>query len=420
MKIAVAGERPHSGAAVAEINLKLIRDAVSEVHIGNSGYALILSAKGELMAHPDISKVLAGNGSVSKMQEFQNSFGAAEDAIVTTIDPDGASVVAAMAAPLKGANWRVFVLLPKAEAFAPIYLALWRAGALLLGGGVLAAVVSYILANRMIVPIRQLEEGAQKIGSGQFDHRIHVATGDEFENLAKRFNRMAEELAISQERSERISRLKRFLAPQVAAIVEQTGDESVLESQRAEIVAIFCDLRGFTSFATQWEPEVIMTVLGSYYQTLGKVISRYQATLTNFAADGLMVLMNAPVPCKDPALQALRMALDMQVAVQELVDDWREHGFELGFGIGLSMGWATVGRIGYEDRADYTAIGSAVNLASRLCSAAEDRQILFDQSIALAVRAVVPVAKLGTRQVKGFERPVAVFGVVAPMHDPVE
>ncbi len=186
MKIAVAGERPHSGAAVAEINLKLIRDAVSEVHIGNSGYALILSAKGELMAHPDISKVLAGNGSVSKMQEFQNSFGAAEDAIVTTIDPDGASVVAAMAAPLKGANWRVFVLLPKAEAFAPIYLALWRAGALLLGGGVLAAVVSYILANRMIVPIRQLEEGAQKIGSGQFDHRIHVATGDEFENLAKR------------------------------------------------------------------------------------------------------------------------------------------------------------------------------------------------------------------------------------------
>jgi class 3 adenylate cyclase len=415
MKIAVAGERLHSGAAVAEINLKLIRDAVSQVHIGESGYALILSARGELMAHPDISKVLTGNASISRMQDFRKSFVAADDQIVTTIDPDGTPVVAAMAAPLKGANWAVFVVLPKAEAFAPIYLALWRAAGLLLGGGVLAAGVSYVLANRMIVPIRQLEDGARMVGSGKLDHRIHVATGDEFERLAMGFNKMAEELAISQERSERISRLKRFLAPQVAALVEQTGNESVLESQRAEIVAVFCDLRGFTAFAAQWEPEVVMEILSSYYQALGSVISRYQATLTNFAADGLMVLLNAPVPCKDPAVQAIRMASDMQIAVQELVEKWKERGFDLGFGIGLSMGWATVGRIGYEDRADYTAIGSAVNLASRLCALAEDRQILFDQSVALKVPEVSSMTKLGERQIKGFDRLVAVFTVALPL-----
>lgn len=418
MSIAVAGARRHSGVAVAEINLKLIRDVVSEVHVGKSGYALILGARGELMAHPDISKVLTGNASMTKMEEFRNAFRNAEDETVLTIDPDGNVVVAAMAAPLTGASWRVFVLLPKDEAFAPIYLALWRAGGLLLGGTLLAATVAYLLANRMIVPIRQLEEGARRIGSGQFDHRIHVSSGDEFENLALGFNRMAEELAISQERSERISRLKRFLAPQVAALVEQTGGESVLESQRAEIVAVFCDLRGFTAFAAQWEPEVVMDVLSSYYQTLGSVISRYQATLTNFAADGLMVLLNAPVPCQDPALQAFRMASEMQVAVQGLVDRWKERGFGLGFGVGLSMGWATVGRIGYEDRADYTAIGSAVNLASRLCALAEDRQILFDQSVALALPDMTSVTSLGTRQIKGFDRPVKIFSAAAPADRP--
>lgn len=415
MKIAVAGERLHSGAAVAEINLKLIRDVVSQVDVGGSGYAMILGSKGELMAHPDITKVLTGNASKSRMQAFRASFDAAEEQVISAIDPDGVSVVAAMAAPITGATWRVFVLLPKEEAFAPIYLALWRAAGLLLGGGFLAAGVSYILANRMIIPIRQLEYGARMIGSGKFDHRIEVSIGDEFERLAAGFNEMAAELAISQERSERISRLKRFLAPQVAALVEQTGSETVLESQRAEIVAVFCDLRGFTAFAVQWEPEIVMDVLSSYYQVLGTVISRYQATLTNFAADGLMVLLNAPFSCNEPASQAIRMASDMQLAIQELVKKWRQRGFDLGFGIGLSMGWATVGRIGYEDRADYTAIGSSVNLASRLCALAEDRQILFDQSVALAIPADTSMVKLGERPIKGFERLVTVFSVTLPL-----
>ena len=409
MSIAVAGERQHSGAAIAEINLKLIRDLISQVRVGRTGYALILNARGELMAHPDISMVLAGILSTTKMQDFRKSFDGSENQIVTTIDSDGIGVVATMAAPLKNTNWRVFVLMPKAEAFGPIYSALWRSCGLLLGGSVLAAALSYMLASRMIGPIRLLEEGAEKIGSGQFDHRIEVTTHDELGNLAKRFNRMAEELAVSQERSERIARLRRFLAPQVAARVEQTGDAGVLESQRAEIVAIFCDLRGFTAFAAQGEPEVIMEVLGTYYRTLGSVIARYQATLTNFAADGLMVLMNAPVPCVDPAIQALQMALDMQVAVQELVVGWRDRGFEIGFGVGLSMGWATVGRIGYEDRVDYTAIGSVVNLASRLCSAAEDRQVLFDQSVAIAVREMFLITRLGTRPLKGYDKPVGLL-----------
>ena len=220
---------------------------------------------------------------------------------------------------------------------------------------------------------------------------------------------MAGDLAVSQERSERIARLKRFLAPQVAELVEKAGDESVLAGQRAEVVVVFCDLRGFTAFSARTQPEEIMEVLGDYYEVLGSIITRYEATLTSFAGDGLMVLVNAPVPCAEPALRAVEMALDMQEAVQSLIAGWRARGYTIGFGVGLAMGPATVGRIGYESRVEYTAIGNAVNLASRLCSAAEDGQILIDPVLAEAVGDRFPLAALGTRRFKGFDKDLAVF-----------
>ena len=167
--------------------------------------------------------------------------------------------------------------------------------------------------------------------------------------LARRFNGMAGELAVSQERSERIARLKRFLSPQVAELVEGS-DEALLDSHRAEVVVLFCDLRGFTGFSGAARPEEVMGLLQEYYEALGEIITRYEATLTCFMGDGLMLLLNAPVPCPDPALRGVRMALEMQAAVQSLILGWRARGYTVGFGVGLAKGPATVGRIGYEGR----------------------------------------------------------------------
>ncbi|MEK1889264.1 MAG: adenylate/guanylate cyclase domain-containing protein, partial [Phyllobacterium sp.] len=323
---------------------------------------------------------------------------------------DNQSVVTAMA-PIPRVGWTVFVEQAQAEAFAPLHASLWRTVVLLLAATILAALLAYWLARRMTGPIRLLEDGTNKIGAGQFEHRIDIHTGDELERLAGRFNQMAKELATSQERSERIARLKRFLAPQVAELVEKSGDEGVLAGQRAEVVALFCDLRGFTAFSAHAEPEEIMRVLREYYETLGAIITRYEATLTNFAADGLMVLVNAPVPCAEPALRAVEMAIEMQKAIQRLIPEWRQRGHAMGFGIGLAMGWATVGRIGYEARVDYTAIGHVVNLASRLCSTAGDGQILVDHSVAQFLHGNVPIAALGTRHLKGFDEQVPAYNV---------
>jgi class 3 adenylate cyclase len=263
----------------------------------------------------------------------------------------------------------------------------------------------------MIGPIRLLEEGAERIGAGQFDHRILIASSDEFGRLATRFNEMAAELKISQERSERINRLKRFLAPQVAELVDRVGDDGVLDGQRTEVVAVFGDLRGFTAFSSHAEPEAVMAVLSEYYEALGAVISRHEATLTSLSGDGLMVLVNAPVPTPDPAYKAVRMATEMQEAVQELILSWRENGYTIGFGVGLAFGVATVGRIDTGSRLDYTAIGNVVNLASRLCSSAEDGQILSDRAVAEAVCHRVALTGLAARSLKGYDDQVPVYAV---------
>lgn len=414
MTIAVAGNRAAVGVAIAEINLKLIWDVISAIRVGESGAAFVVDRAGRLVAHPNISLVLRGTDeeTAARLKALQIVLKPGGDAATAT-NIEGRTVLMATAS-IAGADWFVFAEQPVSEAYGPIREALWRTAFLLLAGALFAAALAYILARRMSGPIQVLEGGVARIGAGQFDHRISISTGDELERLASRVNEMAAELAVSQERSERIGRLKRFLSPQVAELVESAGKDDLLGAQRAEVVVVFCDLRGFTAFSAKAEPEEVMRVLGEYYEALGAIIMRYAATLTHFSGDGMMVLLNAPVPCPDdPALRGVRMAGDMQAAVQALIANWRARGHALGFGIGLAKGMATVGRIGYEGRHDYTAIGRVANLASRLCSAAEDKQILIDAGAAKEVSGTVPLDAVGSRELKGFGDSVAVFAVAA-------
>jgi class 3 adenylate cyclase len=180
---------------------------------------------------------------------------------------------------------------------------------------------------------------------------------------------------------------------------------------------IFCDLRDFTGFSSVAAPEEVMGLLQEYYEALGPIITLCEATLTCFMGDGVMLLLNAPVPCPDPAVRGVQMALDMQASVQALLSGWRARGYKVGFGVGLAKGPATVGRIGYESRSDYTAIGSVVNLASRICAAADDGQVLIDATIAVETGAAFLLTPLGTRPLRGFAEAVPVFAVQARDRD---
>jgi class 3 adenylate cyclase/CheY-like chemotaxis protein len=212
---------------------------------------------------------------------------------------------------------------------------------------------------------------------------------------------------------ERIARLKRFLAPQLAETIIATGGEAILERHRRDIVVLFCDMRGFTAFAETAEPEDVMAVLGEYHAALGPLIHRYEGTLHRFTGDGLLVVFNDPVPCPDPALRAVRLAVEMREAVAALAREWLARGHEIGFGVGIAQGYATLGRIGFEGRSDYTAIGTVINLAARLCDMAESGQILVTRRIVAATESTARYETLGEIALKGLVRPVAVANVVS-------
>ena len=190
--------------------------------------------------------------------------------------------------------------------------------------------------------------------------------------------------------------------------------KTILQSHRREVTVVFCDLRGFTSFTETPEPEEVMTVLEEYHRCLGDLIIRHGGTLERFVGDGLLVLFNDPVPCADHPGHAVRMALEMRQCMQEIGESWHRRGHDLGFGVGIAQGYATLGRIGFDERTDYAVIGSVPNLASRLCDEAKAGQILIDRKAMNSVEKEVEARSIGELPLKGFHRPVACFEVLGP------
>ena len=212
---------------------------------------------------------------------------------------------------------------------------------------------------------------------------------------------------------ERMGKLRRFLSPQVADLIVASGMEKQLQSHRREITALFCDLRGFTSFSETSDPEDVMMLLRDYHAAIGQIIIKYGATLEHFAGDGVMLIFNDPLPIDKPELQAVRMALEMRDAIGTLTEKWRRLGYDIGFGIGISNGFATLGTIGFEGRFDYAAVGTVSNIASRLCDEAKPGQILISPRVLMAVEDTMKVEPVGELTLKGIRRPMTAYNVVA-------
>ena len=236
--------------------------------------------------------------------------------------------------------------------------------------------------------------------------------GAEFVDLAA-WNRELERRVADQVRElERVSRLKRFLAPQIAELIISSGDEKTLESHRREITVVACDLRGFTAFSETAAPEDVMAVLLEYQSGLGTLVDKFEGTVERFTGDGMMVWFNDPLPCADPCARAARMGIEMRDCVSALADKWRKLDHDLGFAIGMAHGYATLGRIGFERRFDYAAVGMVVNLAARLCGEARDGQILIDSRVRAAVDSFATIEPVGELALKGFNRPVRAFNLM--------
>ena len=243
---------------------------------------------------------------------------------------------------------------------------------------------------RLLRELREKTEDVVKLNQ-QLEHRVSDQVGE----------------------IERMSRLRRFLPPQVADLIVASGTEKQLESHRREITALFCDLRGFTGFSESSDPEDVMALLRDYHAAIGETIIKYSGTLERYAGDGVMVVFNDPVPVEKPALQAVLMALEMRDVIGALTEKWRRLGHDIGFGIGIAHGFATLGTIGFEGRFDYAAIGTVSNVASRLCDEAKPGQILISPRVFMAVEDAVTVEPVGEFTLKGIRRPISAYNVLA-------
>jgi adenylate cyclase len=241
--------------------------------------------------------------------------------------------------------------------------------------------------------------------------RYHDTVQSQAAELAE-WNRTLEDRVREQvEELEKMSRLRRFLSPTLAELILSQG-ESMLESHRREIAVLFADLRGWTAFSVTTEPEEVMGVIREFHDAMGRLILRFEATVGWFAGDGLMVWFNDPVPCPDPASRAVRMAVAMREVMTELTSKWRKRGHELDFSVGIALGYATLGRIGFEGRYDYGAVGSVMNLASRLCDEAGSGQIVVNERVFAEVEHLVEAEPAGELTLKGFVKPMSAFRIL--------
>ena len=231
----------------------------------------------------------------------------------------------------------------------------------------------------------------------------------------KDWNKSLEERVETQlSEIERIRKLERFLAPQVAQLIASSDSpEGLLTSQRREVTVVFCDLRGFTAFTETTEPEEAMNVLREYHAALGQLIFKYEGTLDRYAGDGVMILFNAPIQFDDHTARAVRMSVEMRDIIGELTGKWRNRGHNLGFGIGIALGYATLGQVGFEQRLEYAAIGSVTNLASRLCSEAKPNQIVVSRRVYGMVEPWVEGNPIDDLNLKGFNHPVLAAEIIS-------
>jgi class 3 adenylate cyclase/CheY-like chemotaxis protein len=273
--------------------------------------------------------------------------------------------------------------------------------------------------------VRCIELGAEDYLPKPFDPtllraRVHAslekkALRDEVRTQAAelaQWNRNLEQRVQEQlAQLDRLGKLKGFFSPQLVDSILGGEADDLLKTHRREVVVVFADMRGFTAFTDESEPEEVMAVLADYHAVMGPLILAHEGTLERFAGDGMMIFFNDPVRLENPGASAVRMALAMQEKFQPLRAQWLKRGYELDLGMGIAQGYATLGAIGFEGRWDYACIGGVTNLAARMCSEAKGGQILTNRKTLSRIEELVHAEPVGELMLKGIGHPTHAFNI---------
>ena len=321
----------------------------------------------------------------------------------------GPGLATSAAAYIEGLIFAVYMFRRRWAVLCVVLTAIAYAVVLLVQDEISAPVTQWVIIASIVITtavvVGGIAEASQRLTEAERLARLELAE----------LNRALEDRVREQvDELENLGRLRRFLSPQVAEAVTSGGSPGLLEPHRRQIAVFFCDLRGFTAFTNQAEPEDVLRVLDQYYGAVGAVLQRYDATIGGYSGDGIMAYFGDPVPRDDPALDAVRMTIELRVPLDALVIDWVQRGYNLSYGVGLSYGYATLGVIGFDGRYDYTPLGSVVNLAARLCANASAAQVLLDHATYAATSAHTGSSLVADLELKGFGSATRAYALATP------
>ena len=371
--------RPAQGGGVtaAEVNLKFVWDVVSRIKVGKAGLAYVVDAGGSLIAHPDISLVLKKSNLMTLPQ------------VSTMSKEPGASIgrdrfdqeVLSAHAPIPTLNWMVFVETPRSEMFEALYAPMLRAALLLIAGLVISIVAAYLLVRALVRPLLALQEGAARIGAGEFDRRIEMNTGDELDDLAGQFNQMGADLKASyaglerkvaertlelQHEQLRTKELLHNILP--VEIAEELSATGGARSARHESVTIlFTDFSGFTQAVSTMPADRMVAELNEIFAAFDDITDECGVEKIKTIGDAYMAAAGLPRPCADHGQRCIRAGLRM---VAYLEHRNQSAAFKWSIRVGVHSGPVVAGVVGKRKYA-FDIWGDTVNVASRMESAGE-------------------------------------------------
>jgi adenylate cyclase len=365
---------------------------------------------------------IAGRGDVERARAFVRAVGGATAPgilVARSRLPLGGDTVNGSVLPLAGRPWQIVLVRPQREAFPELETGTRELRIAFAAILVLALVVGVWLATRTTRPILQLVQLTRKYAARAFSERSPVRTGDELETLGDALGTMADSLAAGEaeiaRRAQVEAGLSRYLPEEVAKAVAEGRGKLELGGERKDVAVVFADVVAFTSFSENAPPEQVVAFLNELFGLLSEIVFRHGGIVDKFMGDCIMAVFGATKAIADegsrsPAERAVACAEDMHRFVDTIHAEWqKKFGFDVRLGVGVAAGPAVVGNLGSEKRMEFTAIGDAVNLASRLETLARPGQTLVTEQVEGACRDAFEFQSLGAQPIRGKADKVEIF-----------
>ncbi len=275
---------------------------------------------------------------------------------------------------------------------------------------ILVSLLSIPLAARLLRPLFSLFKGTREIALGNLDYRIPERGKDEMGQLISSFNMMAQEL----KKKEILKGVfNRYVSPDVADEILKEPEIIRLGGERREVTVFFADIRDFTAHSARMSPEEIVEVLNRYFTLITEIIFRFEGTLDKFIGDAVMGVFGSPIRSEAHIARGIKAVFAIREAVSR-ANLLREVSAQTPFkiGIGIDSGEVIVGNLGSSMRMEFTAVGEAVNMASRLSSMAGPDEILISGELYESIKGMVVAAPLTETSIKGIDRPVKLYNIM--------